>query len=258
MFVRFCLLIGLGAFAAGHALPDIISNVTVNGSVSGAGSVTVECGIATPGCQPAGSMGGTLSVSYSFGGGGTQLGSFFSAGGSATTPSDVPNASADGYAEGLAYQVSAPTADSLGIFFSAGRFGTGAFKYFSGSEAGSVSIGFDLTEASTVNLSGFISSGTAPNAGELLDSAGNVLLVLPIGVSSASTVLEPGMYRYDASIEGIGLNSFRGSDEALDFRANLEATFTPVPTPEPRWSVLAALLAGIAGGFIIPRRRRVT
>jgi hypothetical protein len=130
--------------------------------------------------------------------------------------------------------------------------------YYDASEQDTIAVSFDLTEASEIQLFGIILQGVGSNSGELLDSDGNVILTLPFADGSASTVLQPGTYQLDESVGGSSTGSFASNVTGTNLNYLMDATFTPVPTPEPRGVLLAALLATMLGGYVVSRRRRVS
>ena len=248
MLRTWCILIGLGSLVVSPALPDI-ADVTVNGSISGSGDMDVACGSATPGCMQVGDGLYRLTVSYSFGDTNTALGDFSDSGG-ASLPSPF-GGSVDGFAD----ENTVATPQSLDIELVGDNSADGIFNSAFSEESDSISVLFDLTEPSVMDLSGF-NGVPGPFAGQLLDSHGNVILVIPANVGSTSLVLEPGTYQLDASAEGDYFDD--GSDELIgnvtDFDVDLHADFTPVPTPEPRWAILAALLSLVLGASVVYRR----
>lgn len=173
------------------------------------------------------------------------LGTFGDSGGA-----DYPPFSIGGYAN----QTTAATPDSLDIELSGGHsvFAV-AYDAF---ESDTISVGFDLTTESVIQLSGGIFPGFASDVGELLDSHGNTVLVLSDNATSASTVLQPGTYKLDATVSGGGFGSFANTG-VQDFDLSLDAGFTPVTTPEPRWVLFAAFLAIMIGGYAVSWLRRV-
>jgi len=241
MLRRFFLVIGLGSLAVISALADIV-NVSLNGSVSGYVEVTVGCAPVTPGCVQT-PYGDFLTVSDSFSGTG-------SASGSAVDPfnSDISMAAS-------ADQSITATPDALAI--SMEGFISGLATGYSGANLNdSVAVSFTLTQESEVQLTDnpFYPQYFS-NSGELLDSTGNVILVVPSFPSvSASTVLQPGTYQLDDSMVAFAPGNYTYLDE--EFGLDMNASFTPV-VPEPRWAILAPLLATMLGGFVVSRRRRL-
>jgi hypothetical protein len=193
-----------------------------------------------------------LAVSYSFSDTNTALGDFSDSGG-ASLPSPF-----SGSVNGFADENTVATAQSLDITLEGSNDDYGFFASASNEENETISVLFDLTVPSVIDLSGF-NGGPGPIAGQLLDSHGNVILVIPANVGSTSMVLEPGTYQLDASAEG-GFFDFAAdvSGNVTDFNLDLHADFTPVPTPEPRGAILAALLSLVLGGSVVYRRRRVS
>jgi hypothetical protein len=228
--------------AISPAFADII-NVTVNGSVSGSGSVTVACAEGTPGC-----MGGRLTVPYSFSSSNTSLGAF-SDSGSATAPNFPASVSS------FVSQDSSATTDTLDIMLMGGHSAANAPLFFA-SESGSISVSFDLTEASLIDLSGG-GFGIGPDVGELLDSQGNVILTLPNSPAHVFADLEPGTYSIEASASGGGSGTFVGNVNVIDFQSSLDASFTALPIPEPKGTPFAALLGALIGACALARTRRI-
>jgi hypothetical protein len=226
--------------------------VTVKGSVSGDGSITVACGLATPGCTEVAPGIFRFGVSYSFADTNTTLGDFGDSG-SASLGGPF-----SGSFESDAFQNATATAESLDITLEGAQSASGIYDDAFTEENDSISVLFDLTEESEIQLSGSTGEGYSPFTGELLDSHGNVILVIPSGGGSASMLLEPGMFQLDASADSSA--NFNGGqfENAHDFEEDLQADFTPVPTPEPRGVILAALLSLVLGGSVVFRRRRVS
>jgi hypothetical protein len=250
MLKRISFLIGLAALATGPALADVI-DVIVDGSVSGSGSVSVACGITTPGCEPIGDGRYRLTSSYTFAGSNTELGPFDDSG-SATSP--IFPASVGGYAD----QDTTATSDTLNIELMGGHFASTSPTY-TASESDTVSVSFDLTERSLIELSGgaYAFPSEPSDVGELLDSNGNEILVLPNSPSSVFADLGPGLYRLDASASGGGQGGLVSFVDDTDFDLNLDATFSPIAVPEPRWVLFAAFLAIMIGGYAVSWLRRV-
>jgi hypothetical protein len=231
------MLLWLTTLAISPAFADII-NVTVNGSVSGSGSVTVACAEGTPGCTEGGPFGGFfMTVPYSFSANNTSLGAF----------SDS--------ASSFAAQYSLTTTESLDIRLMGGHSASAA-PIFTASESDSISIGFNLTEASLIDLSGG-GVGIGSNVGELLDSHGNVILMLPNSPAHVFADLEPGIYALTASASGGGSGSLVGSVNVTDFLPSLDARFAPLPTPETTGAPFAALLGALIGACALARTRRL-
>jgi hypothetical protein len=234
----------------GIALPDIV-NVTVNGSLSGSGNIAVACGLATPGCEPDGFPDiFLLTVPFSFSDINSTLGPF-NASGTANLPSPF-----SGSVTGFGYESTTATAQALAITLGGGYSSSGIFYSLSTSGNDTISVGFDLTEESLMQLTEW-DDLLVPAAGELLDSQGNVLLEIPPAGGSASLVLEPGEYQLNASAAGYA--SYYFLDQLYpSFALGLNADFTPVPTPEPRWTILAALLSIVLGRWVVYRLYRAS
>jgi hypothetical protein len=251
MVRAWCILLGFGSVIVSSALPDIV-NVTVKGSVSGDGDIEVACGLATPGCTEVAPGIFRFGVSYSFADTNTTLGDF-SDGGSASL-----GAPFSGSVEGDAFQNATATAQSLDITLDGAQSAYGIYADAFTEENDSISVFFELTKESEIQLSGSTSLYGSAFTGQLLDSHGNVILVIPSGGGSASQLLEPGMFQLDASANS-SANFYGGQFEnAVDFEADLQADFAPAPTPEPRGVILAALLSLVMGGSVVYRRRRVS
>jgi hypothetical protein len=189
-------------------------------------------------------------VPYSYSATNTQLGTAFEISGYAvgTAPGALGSLEYHGFQEVTA------TADSLDIALEAGQMPDGVLSW-DGTAAETISLGFELTEESVIQLdvSPFGPLGT--NSGDLLDSQGNVIFAMPFPFGSASAVLAPGTYYMDASVGG-SANGFMGNgDNIEDFAWMLNSSFTPVATPEPPAAFVAALAAMMLGGYEISRRR---
>jgi hypothetical protein len=250
---------GLGSLFAGSALPDIVS-VTVNGTASGSGNIASECffdptiGGYDPGCfQPGAGSPYFQFSSYSFSGTNTQLGAFSAGGNTGSTGMAVIPASIEGHSD----QNTVATSGALDITLTGGHSVT-AFSY-SYSETSNVSASFVLTEQSVVQLVNALTLFTdgATLTSTLLDSHGNVVLTLPVD-GQVSATLQSGAYQLDSSASASGAGNFAFNTDVVDFQSLLDATFTPVVTPEPRWAFFAALLAVALGGYVLTGRRRVS
>jgi hypothetical protein len=223
-----------------------VMDVTVDGSVSGNGSVTVECALGTPGCVPGGPLpgGGLFTSDYSFNSTNTQL--TFSDSGSVTSPIfSVATASS------FASQNVSATSESLGFVLTGGHSATGPF--YTAFESDTISVGFDLTESSMVQLTGG-GFGVSSNVGELLDSDGNVILVIPNSPVPVSALLAPGTYTLQGSASGGGTGTAFAPVDTTDFNFGVGADFTPVATPELQGAPLAAVSATLVGVFAASRR----
>ncbi len=251
----------LGGLTVSPALPDIV-NVAVNGTVSGTGSVTVECGVGLinppAGCVDV-SMGlylDTIPFNFSATNSGQLL--FAASEGEAPGPdSSYPLLNANPYQTTSVGDAGPGTLEiDLGDDYSV----SDGIVNYQLHENDSISATFDLTEASMVSLDLLSEFGGAAGSAELLDSVGNVLATLPsVGTSASLDLLEAGEYTLDFSMSGGAEGSYPqpGYDYG-DFQSSLLVTTTPIPTPEPRWTPLAALLAVTLGGAIMSRRRRVS
>ncbi len=241
MLSRLLLLTGLGLIGSGCALPDLI-NVSAGSSVSGSGYLAFFCGVTTPGCviPP-----GIATYTYSFNNG---------SGTSSVSSSNPPW----GPVSGIAGVNTPSTPDSLDIDLF-GEHAAQSAPFYGGNESASVSVTFDLTEASLMQLSiqGFTDTTVTSYSDELLDSHGNVILSPPFGFTNSSTLLAAGTYTWDVSLAGGGTGSFCGSCSQTDFDFRIDANFAPVPTPEPRGAVVGALVALMFGCLVAARRRRI-
>ncbi len=257
MSLRVLLVIASALSTGRNAFPDIV-DVTVNGSVTGLDNLAVGCAPVTPGCV-SGLGGSFFPVSDSFSGTNTKLGDF-SASGSAVDP----------FATGVSVQSfvrqsTTATTDALEISLTGNYFGHPAPAFTGVHLNDSVAVSFNLTEESTIQFDDppvglpFSSFDDFSFSGELLDSKGNVILVVQrsgTGTSGgflASTVLQPGTYQLDASVMGTALGG-NGVGLQGSFGADLNTTFTPV-VPEPRCAILAGVLASLLGGYVVSRRR---
>lgn len=90
MSLRLSLLSGLAVLAVVPAFPNIIDNITVNGTVSAEGSILVPCNVGSPGCEPT-SIGGRLTIPFGFSDTNNTLGMFSDSG---NTPSGPPSLTA--------------------------------------------------------------------------------------------------------------------------------------------------------------------
>ena len=251
MIYRLFLVIGLGLLAIGPALADIV-DVTVNGSVSASGSVTTICFV--PECMSIDS-GQFVSFPFSFTATNTQLGQFSASGGvSSPGPPETNFASIQANMS----ENTTATADALEITLSQNAMSGGVAPAAFASLNESIAVSFNLTEESKIQLNtdNPEEDASSTNSVELLDSKGNVILVVPCGdfsCSTVSTVLQPGTYQLDDSFDN-GASLRGGSEEG--FSADLNASFTPV-VPEPRWTIIATLLAALLGGNVMSRRETV-
>jgi hypothetical protein len=248
---RSFLVLGLGLLAIGPALADIV-DVTVNGSVSGSGSVTTYCFV--PECMSPDS-GQFVSFAFSFTATNTQLGPFVASGG-ASSPGP-PETNFASIQASISENTTA-SADALEITLSQNAIVEDVAPAASASLNESIAVSFNLTAESKIQLINVNpeEDASSTNSVELLDSKGNVILVVPCGDFSCptvSTVLLPGTYQLDDSMVSGGAIAL-GSPEF--FFADLNASFTQV-VPEPRWTIIATLLAAVLGGYVMSRRETV-
>ena len=245
MFRYLCMMIGVGALGIGPALPDVI-DATVNGTGSGSGDLQFVCSLVTPGCVQNDGGPPLFTVPYSFSRTNTELGAFDASGSAGSFPWSI---------EGFADQNTVATSDALSITLTGGYFVTAPF--YSASESDQVSVSFDVTQESVIQLLVLVILGSAANGGKLLDSDGNVILTVPLDATSPiSTVVQPGMYQLDASASAMASGSFGDDLNVSNLHAILTADVSPGVTPEPQWTVFAALLATLLGGYAVSRRRR--
>jgi hypothetical protein len=241
--------IGLGLLVIGPVLADIV-NVTVNGSVSASGSVTTYCLV--PECMTPDS-GQFVSFPFSFSATNTQLGVFEASGGASSTgPPETDSASV----QADVFENTSATADALEITLSQNVMSGGVAPSAEATLNESIAVSFKLTEESKIQLTDNPEEeASSINSVELLDSKGNVMLVVPCGnfvCSTVSTVLQPGTYQLDDSFDNDS-GAFFGVDGA-QFSSDLKASFTPA-VPEPRWTIIATLLAALLGGYVMSRRK---
>jgi hypothetical protein len=253
MMHRLFLVIGLGLLAIGPLLADVV-NVAVNGSISGSGDVTTFCleNLGSPECD-AFNSGQYETFPFSFSAPPiTQLGAFAASGGASSTgPPETDNASI----QASVSENTTATADALEITLSQDASSDAEFAGFTLND--SIAVNFNLTEESKIQLTDDIGAEVSvfSNSVELLDSKGNVILVFPcedFACSTVSAVLPPGTYQLDDQMFNSGPSNF-GIDQF--FSADLNASFTPV-VPEPRWTIIATLLAALLGGYAMSRRGR--
>jgi hypothetical protein len=152
----------------------------------------------------------------------------------------------------------AATAQTLDIHLEGFHSTSPIFATGFASESASISVGFDLTQESSLfhDATGHHDAfANASWSGELLDAHGAVILPDLFNPPDSRTLLAPGMYLFDMSAEGSSAFSFLspGFDE---FNVEVFADFTPV-VPEPRGSVVATLLASMLAGYAVFRRRRL-
>src|ERR1700722_2321141 len=143
MWRNLCTLIGLLALMIGPALLDVV-DVTINGSLSGSGSMTTECFDLGPDCMGTFGMPPLLeTVPYSYSATNTLLGAAFEISGNAVGigPGVLGSLEYHGFQEVTA------TADSLDIALEAGQMPDGVLSW-DGTAAETISLGFELTEES--------------------------------------------------------------------------------------------------------------
>ncbi len=212
------------------AFPDVV-NVTVDGSASGNGSVSVFC--YAEDCSSEG-----YSADLSFAGTNTALGVFNTSG--SASLSDP----ADQFLSlmGQAQQTTAAAAGDLSLDLKDSESSspiTPASSWAMNVE-NDVWVTFTLTTQSILQLSG--DNGFAFgffSQGSLLDQEGNVILAIPsTSMINLQLTLEPGTYQLSELTEATtGL--LVGVSESQDL--SLNATFTSI-TPEPRWTIFGPLL----------------
>lgn len=244
------IAIVLGALAVSPALPDIV-DVAVNGSVSGSGSVTVECGVGLmnppPGCVEVypGLYLKTTPFSFSA----TNSGQLMYSDSVSQPPGLNPLLQAFPY-QTTSPDIAGPGTLEIDLGDDYSDFGLVNFQLL---ENDSISAAFDLTQESMLSLVLVSEFGGATGSAELLDSDGNVIATLPSAGSTAFLdLLAAGAYQLDFSMSG-GAEGSYNSNTGGDFQASLFATATPIPEPEPRWTLLAVML----GVYVVFRRQRV-
>jgi hypothetical protein len=212
-----CIATVLGALTVSPILADIV-NVAVNGTVSGSGSVTVECGVGLinppAGCVDV-SMGLYLdTTSFSFSGTNSDQLLY---GTSASEPPDsqYPLLLASPYQNTFVDDYAAGTLDIFlgdNYSYSVGNSGFGATS-FQLNENDNISVAFELTEASMALLDLGSVLGGASGSAELLDSAGNVIASFPsVGTGASLDLLEPGAYQLDFAMSGSAMAGYPGPD----------------------------------------------
>lgn len=234
MLRTFCLSIALGLLAVNPGLADLITNVSVNGSISGSGVVTT--GVPST---------GEKTHPFSFSGTNTQLGGISRTGGFGDSGAEADQ-SATATASSLAISM-----DGM-VFVSQDQ---GPVPHFSAGVNNSISLTFTLTVESLMRLSSMFFSElpSGSDSGSLLDSMGNVILALPFNNLPFPTALEPGTYTFEEALTGFTEIDFPRSEfisEAQLF--DLRAQFAAVP--EPRWAWVAPMGLLILGYC---RRRKI-
>lgn len=217
-----------------------IADVSISGSVSGSGSLTVECGVGLmnppQGCVNVFEGLYLQTEGYNF---------------TATNPGlDAFSDSASAFAlygnlEGQADQSVTLGPDSIHFQLDASDAASAFLVSYNASDSSSVSAKFYLTVLSTYTLSDDFFSVTS-DSDELFDSLGTVV--------SPSSIIAPGWYTFKASITENGSGGYLtkpASDQGGGFT---EADFAPVPTPEPRWTAL--VFAILLAGYVVATRRK--
>jgi hypothetical protein len=234
----FHTLLVLGSLAVSPAFPDIITNVSVLGSVSGTGTTTGECGVYAPGTQPPECTVNPVpglyfeSDPFSFSGTNIQLG-FFDQVGQGTGRGSSLGAAAS--------QTTSAAPDSLLISLVNTIDPIGPGQFFAVALDNEISLTFTLTVESLVQLTDLADDVSISN--QLLDSHGNVIFVLPSN-GSPSLVLQPGTYEFKDSLSN-GCSFCGQMGNELDVGLEVNAQFTAI-IPEPRWAwiLLIALRLG--------------
>jgi hypothetical protein len=241
------LVVTLVCAGSAPALADII-NVGVNASVSGSGTMTVECGVALvnppAGCinvfmgiykafvplsftsttaTKLGTVSGGTTATFTFGVGGAVLGS------TATEGDLTTAATLDSLTARLIDSAVIETQGTI-LSIAAGVSGTADFT-------------FDLTAESLMQVGASVDAGVpggAPgsSSGTLLGPMG-LNLAIPSG--GASVVLGPGSYELDETLTNsftAGSSGFLGNSDigSVDFGATFQVI------PEPRWTFFAPVL----------------
>jgi hypothetical protein len=245
------LVVTLVCAGSAPALADII-NVGVNASVSGSGTMTVECGVALvnppAGCinvfmnlyqafvplsftsttaTTLGTVSGGTTATFTFGIGGPVLGS-------TATEGDLTTAS---------NLLGVPNILTARLIDQAVIETQGTILNIVASVSGTADFTFDLTAESLMQVGASVDAGLpggAPgsSSGTLLGPMG-LNLAIPSG--GASVVLGPGSYELDETLTNsftAGSSGFLGNSDvgSVDFGATFQVI------PEPRWTFFAPVL----------------
>lgn len=215
---KIAVIVALCTLATSPAVADIV-DVSVNGSVSGSGSITVACALSTPGCREVAPGTYLLTNSYSFSATNTALGSFGDSGSATGAPSFPP-----AFVSSYAGQDTSATSDALEIMLTGGHSAMFAPSYMT-SETDTISVSFDPTKPSMIELSGG-GFGIGPDVGELLDSEGDVILTLPNSPLPVFGDLGPGTYELQAAASATESGAFAEDVNSLDFVLGLDGSVT--------------------------------
>jgi hypothetical protein len=235
-------LIALFPIVLAPALADVV-DVTVDGTVTGSGTVTVRC----DSCPGSAGFGG-----FSFSGSNAQVGAFSKFGEGSFT--DISGRSAT--VSGLTTQVTAASATSVSVDFQVSAIVDGVGREWgAGADLSNLyKLGFTLTTASWTHLSAAWELGGGSNEGWFLDGAG-VHLFSSVGSFDETFFADPGRYNltiFDTKDFGAGPGEVRTHVESTD-RLSLTADFTAVP--EPRWTAVLLALFLILWQFVTPKTR---
>ena len=247
------------SLAAIPALADLV-NVSVNGTVSASGRLSVVCNPNddTPGCMPGGNgVPPLVTTPFSFSASDTQLGSFSQSWTATTIIGGLVQPFAE---ENTSLCLATPSVgcppasgDALYVELTGGHAGPAIS--FTTQETEMMTISFQLTAPTDATLYSSSFLGSAANGGEILDSTGtNVLLSVPLN-SDASTFLPAGSYELFVLDSGGAFGSLFQSGSVTDSELFLTAQFAPVPTPEPRSASIVTLFGAICGSLLRRRRR---
>lgn len=169
-----CVSISFAILAATPAFPGLITGVSVNGTVSGSGTVTTECGVALisppAGCIDVGMGLFEQTVPLTFSGTNTQLGSFGAFGSATGIFGGTVDASATQFVTENVMNGNNlnATLDNQALVSQ-----KGLIHNFSVSVDNSVEILFTLTAESSAFLA---QQGTSLSSADLRDSQGNLIL----------------------------------------------------------------------------------
>jgi hypothetical protein len=226
-------------FVCGRFLPaDTITDVTVDGSVAGTGSMMVRCMPSETGCTPvfSGAPFGHQTLDFSFNGTNTQLGSF-SDSGLVTSPEGTTLL-------GRVVQSTAATADGFSLFMNSGfqLYPVTQVVYsYDVNLTNNISVGFDL---STASMLGFQWQIFIQAAVQLMDSNGDTVFSTAFrGSGATSVVLQPGAYTFTESLPFAAQNSFPPPIGVTGnfYLSSIDAAFTPIPEPRLGWVILISL-----------------